>query len=167
MSFSTDIKNEVTKLDSSREELISELSAIVRNSALITDNIEINIENNSLARRIFKLFKDVYDIIPTITIRKKYFNRGISYILTVGKNTKQVLKDLSIIDDNNKYLNIPHDYIISDEDLLRSYLRGLFISVGSLNDPKTSRYHLEFWVDNKEYAYFINKLLIRKKNKRH
>ena len=159
MSFSTDIKNEVTKLDSSREELISELSAIVRNSALITDNIEINIENNSLARRIFKLFKDVYDIIPTITIRKKYFNRGISYILTVGKNTKQVLKDLSIIDDNNKYLNIPHDYIISDEDLLRSYLRGLFISVGSLNDPKTSRYHLEFWVDNKEYAYFINKLL--------
>jgi len=159
MSFSTDIKNEVTKLDSTREELISELSAIVRNSALISKEIEINIENNSLARRVFKLFKDVYDIIPAITIRKKYFNRGISYILTIKHNTNQILKDLSIVDSNNKYLNVPHNYIISDEELLRAYLRGLFISVGSLNDPKTSRYHLEFWVDNREYANFISKLL--------
>ena len=56
MSFSTDIKNEVTRLDSTREELISELSAIVRNSALIDKSIVITIENNSVARRIFKLF---------------------------------------------------------------------------------------------------------------
>ena len=36
MRFSVDIKNEVTRLDSSKEELISELSAIVRNSADIS-----------------------------------------------------------------------------------------------------------------------------------
>ena len=39
------------------EELISELSAIVRNSAVIDNNIAITIENNSVARRIFKLFR--------------------------------------------------------------------------------------------------------------
>ena len=60
MSFSLDIKNEVTRLDSSREELISELSAIVRNSAVISDRVTIYIENNVVARRIFKLFKNVY-----------------------------------------------------------------------------------------------------------
>ena len=46
MSFSTEIKNEVTKLDSTKLELISELSAIVRNSAIIEDSIKITIENN-------------------------------------------------------------------------------------------------------------------------
>ena len=43
MSFSLDIKNEVTRLDSTREELISELSAIVRNSAVIDRNIGNNL----------------------------------------------------------------------------------------------------------------------------
>ena len=83
MSFSVDIKNEVTRVDSSREELISELSAIVRNSAIVNDDIKIYLENNSVARRIFRLFKNIYDITPVITVRQKYFNNGLSYILTI------------------------------------------------------------------------------------
>jgi len=158
MSFSTDIKNEVTRLDTSKEELISELSAIVRNSSEISHYLNINIENNQVARRIFKLFKSIYDITPIITVRKKYFSNGLSYILTIKHKQTQVLEDLSIL-SNGKYLSIPKEYIYSDEDLLRSYLRGLFLSTGSINDPKTSRYHLEFLVDNLDYANFISHLL--------
>ncbi|MBD9085188.1 DNA-binding protein WhiA [bacterium] len=50
-------------------------------------------------------------------------------------------------------------YIYSDEQLARAYLRGVFLSCGSINDPKKSRYHLEFIVDNEEYADFISSLL--------
>ena len=158
MSFSTDIKNEVTRLDSSKEELISELSAIIRNSGKVDKDISIYIENNSVARRIFKLFKGIYEITPIITVRKKHFNNGLSYILTVKNKQEEILSDLSI-EKNGKYLNIPLDYIYSDEDLVRAYLRGLFLVTGSVNDPKTSKYHLEFLVDNLEYAEFISKLL--------
>ncbi len=159
MSFSLDIKNEVARLEVSKEEKISELSAIVRNSAIIEDReIIIYIENNAVARRIFKLFKNVYDINPVITVRKKYFNNGYSYILTIRNRVKEILEDLSIIKDN-KYLNIPLEYITSDDDLLRAYLRGLFLVTGSINDPKTSRYHLEFLVDNLEYAKYIDRIL--------
>ena len=158
MSFSTDIKNEVTRLDSSREELISELSAIVRNSAVIDKSIVITIENNSVARRIFKLFKKVYDITPIITVRKKYFNNGLSYILEIKNKINLILDDLSII-NNGKYMEIPSDYIYSDDDLVRAYLRGVFLSSGSINDPKTSKYHLELLVNSLEYAEFISKLL--------
>jgi len=158
MSFSTDIKNEVTRLDSTREELISELSAIVRNSAVIGNSIVITIENNSVARRIFKLFKNVYDITPIITIRKKYFNNGYSYILEIKNKISLILNDLSII-NNGKYMEIPLEYIYSDDDLVRAYLRGVFLSSGSINDPKTSKYHLELLVNSLEYAEFINKLL--------
>ena len=158
MSFSTDIKNEVTRLDSSREELISELSAIVRNSAVIGNSIVITIENNSVARRIFKLFKNVYDITPIITIRKKYFNNGYSYILDVRNKISLILRDLSIVYDG-KYMDIPLEYIYGDDDLVRAYLRGVFLSSGSINDPKTSKYHLELLVNSLEYAEFISKLL--------
>lgn len=158
MSFSLDIKNEVTRLDSSREELISELSAIVRNGAVISDRVTIYIENNVVARRIFKLFKNVYDITPIVTVRKKYFNNGYSYILIVKSRVKEILEDLSIVKDS-EYLDIPLEYIISDDDLVRAYLRGLFLVTGSINDPKTSRYHLEFLVDKLDYAKFISKIL--------
>ena len=42
---------------------------------------------------------------------------------------------------------------------MRAYLRGLFLIKGSINDPQKSRYHLEFTVDNLDYAKFIIKLL--------
>jgi len=158
MSFSTDIKNEVTRLDSNREELISELSAIVRNSAVIDKSIVITIENNSVARRIFKLFKNVYDITPIVTVRKKYFNNGYSYILDVRNKIDLILDDLSIV-TGGRYMEIPSDYIYSDDDLVRAYLRGVFLSSGSINDPKTSKYHLELLVNSLEYANFISKLL--------
>ena len=158
MSFSTDIKNEVTRLDSNREELISELSAIVRNSAVIDKSIVIIIENNSVARRIFKLFRNIYDITPIITVRKKYFNNGYSYILDIRNKIDLILDDLSIV-TGGKYMEIPSDYIYSDDDLVRAYLRGVFLSSGSINDPKTSKYHLELLVNSLEYANFISKLL--------
>ena len=158
MSFSLDIKNEVARIDVSKEELISELSAIVRNSAVIDKWMTIYIENNIVARRIYKLFKNVYDITPIITVRKKYFNNGYSYILTVKNKLDEIVEDLSI-KRNGVYQNIPGEYIVSDDELVRAYLRGLFLVAGSINDPKTSRYHLEFLVDNLEYAKFITGLM--------
>ena len=158
MSFSTTVKNEVTRLDLDSLELIAELSAIVRNSAEIDKDIVIYIENNAVARRIFKLFKNIYDVTPIITVRRKLFNKGLSYILTIKNRKSFILDDLSII-KNGKYLDIPHEYIIDDPEQVRAYLRGLFVVSGSINDPKTSKYHLEFLVDTDTYANFISELL--------
>ena len=160
MSFSYEIKSEVARLDSGRTENISELSAIIRNVAKIDKSIIITIENSAIARRIFKLIKDIYDTTSIITIRKRYiFNKGLSYILDIKEKNEQILKDLSILDEQGNYLNIPKDYIIEDEEEVRAYLRGLFMCVGSINDPKTSRYHLELLVDNFKYAKFISQIL--------
>ena len=159
MTFSTEIKNEISKLEYTKLEAISELSAIVRNSSDIYPYIKVITENNAIARRIYKMFKDLYDITATITIRQRYsFNKGINYILEIKKKNKEILNDLSIIDSDNN-LCIPKTYLINDEELLRAYLRGLFIVSGSINDPKTSRYHLEFIINDKEYANYVSGLL--------
>ena len=159
MTFSFNVKDEVTRLETSKTECIAELSSIIRNSADVFDNIVIHIENNAVARRIYRLIKTLYGVTPIITVRKKYFSNGLSYILTIRNKKFEILKDLSIIDGNNEYLNIPKEYIISDEEEIRAYLRGLFVVSGSVNDPKKSRYHLEFVVNNSEYANFIKELL--------
>lgn len=158
MSFTSTVKDEVTRLETSKLEDISELSAIIRVAATINNTINITVENNTVARRTFKLVKKIYGITPSITVRNKKLGKGFTYILNIKNQNKEILEDLSII-DNNKYLPVPKEYIISDEEQLRAYLRGVFIVSGSVNDPKTSRYHLEFILDTKDYATFISNLL--------
>lgn len=159
MSFTSVVKNEVSKLDAIETEYIAELSSIIRNIGVKdNDKIKITTESASVARRIFNLIKEVYHITPRITVRRGYnFNKNYIYILEIKKKIDSILEDLSI-DYTNPY-NLPKPYIYGDEEQSKAYLRGLFLATGSINDPKKSRYHLEFFVDNKEYADFVSKLL--------
>ncbi len=95
-----------------------------------------------------------------LAVRRRYgFSNNLIYILGTNKNYSKVVNDLSIIDSEGNYLDVPHEYLISDNDDMRAYLRGLFMTCGSVNDPKTSRYHLEFVVNTSGYANFISDVL--------
>ena len=159
MSFTSTVKNEVSKLETSEMEKLAELSAIIRTGAQIKDNIKITTENSSVARRIFSLIKDLYFITPSITVRKGFnFQKKYLYILQINNKVEYILNALGIYDEN-KYLDIPKLYILDDEESIRAYLRGVFLMNGSINDPKKSRYHLEFLVDSKEYADYVSSLI--------
>ena len=154
MSFTTIVKNEMSKIESKKVENITELSAIIRNVGYIDNNIRIQIENASVARRIYKLIKDTFNINPRIIVRRGYnFNKGYIYILEIDKKVDVIVDELEL---NH---NIPKEYLYSDDALIRAYLRGLFLSTGSINDPKKSRYHLEFMLDDLEYSKFISGML--------
>lgn len=159
MSFTANIKAEVCSLKTTETEKISELSAIISNISEINNTIKISTENLVVFKHIYDLVFDVYHIKSKIIVRQGYnFNKNYLYILEINQNVNNILEDLSI-KKNGEILTIPENYLIDDFELFRSYLRGLFISVGSINDPKTSRYHLEFIVNNDEYAKFISEKL--------
>ena len=159
ISFTSIVKDEISKNEVTGPKDISELSAIMRNAATCDEKIKITTENASIARHIFNLIKKNYEVIPKTTVRrnKNYHNKHI-YILETTEKKDLILSDLSIY-DKKEFLNIPKEYIVADEDLKRSYLKGVFLTCGSINDPKKSRYHLEFLVDNKDYANWLNNLL--------
>lgn len=158
MSFTSIVKNEVSKLELTKIEAIALLSSIIRNSEKTEDLIRITTENSSLARTLFKQLKEIYSVIPKITVRKGYnYNKNYIYMLEINNNTKQILSSLGLYD--NEILDVPKNYIIDDTDSIRTYLRGLFLINGSINDPKKSRYHLEFLVTTEKYAEFIVDLL--------
>ena len=161
MSFSMNIKSEIIKLDSDKTEKISLLSAYIRNNAVITkDSILINTENIEISKYIFNLLNELYSVTPIITVRKSFnFKKGLSYMLTITNKKNMILKDLSIINDEGYFINIPREYIFEDDEDKKAYLRGLFLATGSINDPKTARYHLEFFIDDYDYALFICELL--------
>lgn len=155
MSFTSDVKNEISKLSHERIELVAFLSVILKNSAVIlADSIKITTENASVARYVFSSIKDMYDVLCSVTVRNGYnYSKNLIYILQINKKVDKIVSELSLD------TNIPRQYIIDDDLSTRAYISGLFIACGSINDPKKSRYHLEFFVDNEEYAKFISHLL--------
>lgn len=161
MTFSSKIKKEVSTVECTRAEYLSELSGIIRTNAEIKIyNIKIQTENKFVANRVFGLFKILYDINLNITLRKNYnFKKNEIYVLELKKDTLKILRDLGIVNEKNQLLRIPSSSLLSDEELTRAYLRGVFMVSGSLNDPKTSRYHLEFLINDTMYAKFLNELL--------
>lgn len=160
ISFTVNVKNEISSLECTKNENIAELSAFVRNSTKYDKNvIEITTENSKVAKRIYVLIKDIYNVISTIDDRNNAFNRNRLYVIRITDKVELILNDLAVTDSNFNYLDYVASYIVDSIDDKRAYLRGIFLSCGSVNDPKTSRYHLEFFINKEEEAYFVSDLL--------
>ena len=154
MSFTSRIKNELVESELSKLEQVSELSGLLKNSVDNRSKLNITTENAAIARLIFNRLKNNYDALIRVSVKKGYnYNKNYIYGLEVYKNSELIIEDLSL------NTTIPNSYLIDDEDTKRAYIRGIFLACGSVNDPKTSQYHMEFSFDNEEYTNFINDML--------
>ena len=160
ISFTINVKNEISSFNGVKDENMAMLSAIIRNNGKVDNNgITITTENSKVARRIYTLISDIYNVSVNILDKNNSFNRNRLYIINVKDEIDFILKDLGIISSEGDYLKIIPEYLIDSDETKRAYLKGVFLASGSVNDPKTSRYHLEFFIDKIEEAYFINDLL--------
>lgn len=161
MSFTSEIKNETSMLNLTQSEKIAELSAFIRsNGKIFDDYIELYTENIKIAKRMFSFIKDLYNVNCEIKNRSnQLFTKKNIYYVYIKEKKQMILEDLSIIDQNGNYLETVSEYIVGSLDEIKAYIRGSFYARGSINDPKTSQYHLEFLYDNKFEAVFIQRLL--------
>lgn len=159
MTFTTRIKEEVSKLPfdliSGRNELLS----FVRYDGKYTkDKITLVMENASVARRIYKIIKEIYHTNISVIVRnQRRFRVKQIYILEIKENILNILEDLSIYKDGKKI--DPQDYLLETKEDKIAFIQGLFLACGSINDPATSGYHLEFVVSLKKDAIYIQKVL--------
>jgi len=151
MTFTTRIKDEITK--ELRNENRIELLAYLKFTSVIDDKITILIENASVARYIFKLLKINYNIDIKLTIRtQKRFKIQKIFILSIKEKVELISEDI-----NNLIENIEN----SSKEEISAFLKGVFLSSASINDPSKSKYHLEYLVDNEDDANLINSLLLK------
>ncbi len=160
MSFTSNIKNEISNIEYEDSEKMAELSAIMNIGVKVyKDRFEIYTENISVARRIYKLIKETYHIeIDMDTSGINTLRKNKLVLLIIREKFDFILSDLGITADNKRKY-VPPMYLVDSEKDKQSYLRGAFMMCGSINDPKTSRYHLEFVISNEETAKYINDLL--------
>lgn len=166
-SYASEVKKELTGLEVHPEHARVELSALIRmNGSLSLQNhhfvLTAQTENPAIARRIFSLIKQNYGMESELLVRKKMkLKKNNQYLVRLKRDTNKVLQDLGILDDSGLSIKtgVTSD-ILGEDQRMRSYLRGAFLATGSVNNPETSRYHLEIYslyeTHNNDIAEMMN-----------
>ena len=152
MTFTTQIKEEITKEENNNIEDLTSLCTYLKfNATLEEDKMTVMVVNASVARWIFKLLKTNYNVLIKLTTRTmKRFKARNLYILEVKEKLDLIYKDID---------NIFKEISTSSDEEKKAFLKGMFLACGSINDPKKNQYHLEFLVKEEEDAKLIDDLL--------
>lgn len=152
MTFTTQIKEEITKEENNNIEDLTSLCTYLKfNATLEEDKMTVMVVNASVARWIFKLLKTNYNVLIKLTTRTmKRFKARNLYILEVKEKLDLIYKDID---------NIFKEINTSSDEEKKAFLKGMFLACGSINDPKKNQYHLEFLVKEEEDAKLIDDLL--------
>lgn len=164
MSFAAEVKKELTTLEVHREHAKAELAALIRMNgsiSIVNQQIVLNVqtENAAIARRIYSLLKDHYQVRSELLVRRKMkLKKNNVYIVRLKHETRRVLDDLAILEGMMFHSHVS-DEIMGNSQKMRSYLRGAFMASGSVNNPETSRYHLEIYSTYEEHNQDICDML--------
>ena len=152
-SFTTRIKDEVTKIETLKPESLAEVCAYIKyNGNIKDDKLTLYIENASVARRMFNLLKRLYKINIKLTIRtQKRFAVKTMYILDIVEKLDEIMNDVDLC------VRQIREY---SETERASFIKGIFLANGSINDPSKSKYHLELLIVDESLANLANDLLL-------
>ncbi len=161
MSYTVKIKEEISTHDCTKSELIAELSGYIRNNGTVQkEKVIMTTENKMVVNRIKESIHSIYNReIQVDSISNVNFSKRELFQITIENEPHHILQDLGLLDKENHYLKTVPNYIVGANEEIRSYLRGAFLATGSINDPKTSSYHMELLVLHPKEAVFIQKLL--------
>lgn len=172
MSFSSSVKNELSRITPNRDCCsLAELSAIIRTGGIIKlhggrrVSLRMVTENAAIARKMFSLLKKLYGLNLEIMVKKnKHLKKNYSYILevTYGMGADRVLQQTGVMTkgrDGGIGINysIP-ERIKRNRCCSRAYLRGAFLGGGSVSSPDKA-YHLEYVTNSQQYAASLKGLI--------
>ena len=166
MSYSSQTKEELCRLEpDSVCCLLAELSGIVSAAGSVIyrgggeKRLSIETENNAVARRTFRLLRDVFDVQPElVTLRRSRLGGRNAYRVEIsGSEASFVLEGCGI--EVGQRRGVPREITVR-KCCRMSFLRGVFLACGSVTDPE-KEYHLEFVLEDESFAAALQRLIAR------
>ncbi|MFA5543168.1 MAG: DNA-binding protein WhiA [Bacilli bacterium] len=162
MSFSQDVKREITTIETNFEGYKAELYGITKlKSSLVISNRKLNLEyvtsNISLARRIVFLLKKIFEVnVDILTKEQNKLDYKKLYYIIARDDVNKILESLDLL---NEEMSFKYEVSNNYNNYKASVIRGMFLAKGSINDPAKSNYHLEIVCNEKEEVEFIKNTL--------
>lgn len=157
MSFSGNVKEELAAhISLARHCQLAELAALLLFSADTCEgnmHLRLDTENEAVVRKCFTLLRKTFNIETVM--------QGKERLIPDDALEGKVVQALHLNGIEKEGLNLAepvNSLLIKNSCCARAYLRGAFLSVGSMSDPKKS-YHLEFVCNEKTQALQLQMIL--------
>ncbi len=159
MTYALGAKNELARRDLGKTCCgIAELAAFIRlggNIQIAGKRMALNVvtSNPAIARRIFSLFKCIFDLNSEVLVRRKIrLKKNNVYLIRVSESLKvrEVLSRIGLMKDGVPVQEMD-ERTVKSKCCRRAYLRAAFLASGSVSNPENS-YHLEIYTDYQNHA---------------
>lgn len=165
MSFSNTMKSDLCRVASERKCCrLAELSAVITVIGTVADGdnggrtLKLATENVNVAKRIYSLIKDTFDLQPGVIIRKSRKLKEHNVFIVIVKENLQSKKFFSYI-LSARDGSIKHGKGSAKNLCCRkAYLRGVFLGAGSITNPN-NYYHVEIITRDAEFSRSIIEML--------
>ncbi|HUX46995.1 MAG TPA: DNA-binding protein WhiA [Desulfosporosinus sp.] len=168
MSFSADTKEELARLDGQKSCCeLAELAALARMDGTLQISahqqytLNVTSESAPVARKVFRLAKDVLKRPVDIVVRRKLrLRKNNSYMVRIYLRGLEDLKNLGLVDEEGQICHEIAPNLIKKRCDQKAYLRGAFLAGGSINNPEGT-YHLEIVSNDEQHANALCQLVNR------
>ena len=174
MSFAAETKNELSRLEPEKKCCqLAEIAGFLRVSGSIRlagggrFKIVTATDNPAVARHYKRLIKEYFNVETALEIGDAQGpKKGHIYMLTIDPDmhSEQILRETGILlvrEGNNFISDGIYSTLIRSKCCKKSYLRGVFMGSGTMNDPSRG-YHLELVCATQTLAADLRKMINRK-----
>jgi DNA-binding protein WhiA len=169
-SFASLVKEEVARLLLKEEDEAKKsfLSSFVKINGHIkisdgAETLDLASESAAIAKSVYEAISSLYGVpVRFAYTRSAGFLKRVVYHVVVDQHGQDILDDLGIDLLEGK---LPK-YSYATPELAAAYLAGAFLASGSVNDPKSTNYHLEMALLDGSYAKWLSHLINQVANHR-
>ena len=163
LSFSNDVKNELSRLETNEVccDKAEVLGVLRMSGAIVIRGMNIGIhfstENAALARRVLQILKNNYQVQTEVVItRSRRLKKNNRYQVRVlpAPQVSIAMNELQLLSMESDLKNP----LLNKQCCKRAFLRGAFLGGGSISRP-FSDYHLEMVTGNEDFARSIIKVM--------
>lgn len=164
MTFTIQVKEELLQHNDQQK---SELTALIKmsgNLGLSSSGLTLSIvtENAKIARHLYELLLHFYQVKSDIRHHQKTnLRKNRVYTVFLEEKVEEILADLHLADSFFGLEEGISHVISEDDEASRAYLRGAFLSSGSVRDPESGKYQLEISSVYLEHAEGLARLMQR------
>lgn len=177
MSFATETKNELARIEPKKECCeLAEIAGFMRFAGRLglaglgKFKIVMTTPNLAVVRHYKKLIKEYFEVDIKIEVgRSEGFARNSKgtkaneYTLTIGpeENSEMILREVGILivrGGMNAISDGIYDGLIKTKCCRKSYLRGAFLATGKINSPEKG-YHFEITANTENQAKDLRRLM--------
>lgn len=158
MSFSGDVRNELAKqIGTARHCQIAYLSAILFFEEEGETSFCFETEHVPTAETVFLLLKKLFQITPEMKIEKRSKTKRMRLEVQDPAQVQRIRQTCGF-SEGASHMRPADSPILQKDCCRRAFLKGAFLTAGSMNDPKRA-YHMEFICKYREQAEQLGELL--------